>query len=631
MAEPLAPYFLGAYGENNDFFEKTVTELLRDHVYWRRNFHPEDTPPISTREQYEPAFLDGIARARHELHQLTAQLKRSVPFFHPRYMGHMVSDLLMPGLIAQLVTTLYNPNNIVEEAAPVTVQLEVEVGRQLCRMVGFPLDVTKQPCALGHLTGGGTIANDEGLWLARAVRLYPLAAKDACAALGVWPVPELEHADDFTLLNWSVAQALALAAALEAHPRAKELVAAVTAARVETVGLARFSARHPLTSELVVFAPATAHYSWLKAMKLLGLGADQLLDVPTVQARLDAGALRAQLEARAAKRLPVLAVVGVYGTTEFGTIDPLHELVAVRGKPLQFWLHVDAAWGGYVPSLFRDARGGLLPREEVGKEFRYFPSERVYRATAAIAEADSVTVDPHKLGFVAYGAGAFLARDRRCFDLVQQEASYVFVGGDADPEAKYRTVGRFSLEGSRAGAAAAACYVNHQVLPLDGAHFGRLIARSVHTSEAIFDRAKQLKDELKDRVHLSVPFEPDCNLVCFALNPNGNRSLKAANAYGRSLYDAMSVRADIPVQLRKFFGSCTTISLGHLGASELQRLGAELDLDLSAPDDTGLFVLRHTLMNPWLLSPQAPGAPTYVDAYCEYLAELVRRPPAQTR
>ena len=152
MAEDLAPFFLGAYGENNDFFEKTVTELLRDHVYWRRNFHPEDTPPISTREQYEPAFLDGLAKTQHELHQLTAQLKRSVPFFHPRYLGHMVSDSLMPGLIAQLITTLYNPNNIVDESAPVTVQLEVEVGRQLCRMVGFPLDTQRQPCSLGHLT-----------------------------------------------------------------------------------------------------------------------------------------------------------------------------------------------------------------------------------------------------------------------------------------------------------------------------------------------------------------------------------------------------------------------------------------------------------------------------------------------
>lgn len=623
MGDPLAPFFLGAYGENNDFFEKTVTELLRDHVYWRRNFHPEDTPPISPRAQYEPDFLDGLAKTRLELHRLTAQLKRSVPFFHPRYLGHMVSDQLMPGLIAQLVTTLYNPNNIVEEVAPVTVQLELEVGQQLCRMVGFPLDPSQRPCALGHLTSGGTIANDEGLWLARAVRLYPLAAREACAALRVWPVVELEGADDFALLNWSTAQTLALADALASHERATELLHEVHARRVETVGLARFAAAHPLVAELVVLAPATAHYSWQKAMKLLGLGADALLEVPTAQARMDVNALAGMLEARAAKRLPVLAVVGVYGTTEFGTLDPIHEIAALQGKALQFWLHVDAAWGGYIPSLFRDASGGLRPRAEVAREFQLFPSERVYRSTAALALADSITVDPHKLGFVPFGVGAFLARDRRVFDLVLQDASYVFATGAADDDARYRKIGRFSLEGSRPGAGAAACFVNHQVLPLDAANFGRLIARSVKTCETFYERVRAFAKDVAPRVHLSVPFEPDCNLVCLAFNPKGNRSLRAANAYTRSLYEPMSVRADVPVQVRNFFGSCTTVALEHLGAPELARIGAELQLDLSRADDTGLFLLRHTLMNPWLLSPQGEGEPNYVEAYLSALAELL--------
>jgi glutamate/tyrosine decarboxylase-like PLP-dependent enzyme len=234
-------------------------------------------------------------------------------------------------------------------------------------------------------------------------------------------------------------------------------------------------------------------------------------------------------------------------------------------------------------------------------------------------------VDPHKLGFVPFGAGAFLARDRRVFDLVQQEASYVFVGQPSDEEARYRTVGRFSLEGSRPGAPAAACYVNHKVLPLDSAHFGRLIARSVHTCEVLFDRTKSLAQELAPYVRLCVPFEPDCNLVCLSLNPKGNRSLKAANTYGQKLYQAMSVRADVPVQLRQFFGSCTTVSLEHVGEAELARLAGELDLDLAHPDDTGLFMLRHTLMNPWLLSAQAPGEPTYVEAYCHYLVKLVKQ------
>jgi glutamate/tyrosine decarboxylase-like PLP-dependent enzyme len=623
MSDELAPYFLGAYGENNDFFEKTLTELLRDHVYWRRNFHPEDTPPISTREQYEPAFLDGLARTRHELHQLTAQLKRSVPFFHPRYLGHMCSDLLMPGLIAQLVTTLYNPNNIVEEVAPVTLELELQVGLQLSRMVGYAVEPSVRPCALGHLTSGGTLANDESLWLARAVKLYPLAVRDACARLDLWPEPSLKEADDFSLLNWSTAQVLALAEKVGRFTGGDALRVEVSESRVETVGLARFTLAHPLVAELVVLAPATAHYSWQKAMKLLGLGSAQLLEIPTVQARLDVSALKAMLAERAEQKLPVLAVIGVYGTTEFGTLDPLHELAALQGQPLHYWLHVDAAWGGYIPSLFRDQHGGLRSREEIASEFKYFPSERVYRSTEGLARADSITVDPHKLGFVPFGAGAFLAKDRRVFDLVLQDASYVFTSKDESEAAHYRKVGRFSLEGSKPGAAAAACYVNHRVLPLDGAGFGRLIARSVHTCERLFDKLTALAPVIAAHAKLCVPFEPDCNLVCLSLNPAGNRSLATANAYGRKLYETLSMRADVPLQARSFFGSCTTVALSHLGEPELERIGVELGLDLKGADDTGLFMLRHTLMNPWLLSPQGHDSPTHVEAYADYLAELV--------
>jgi glutamate/tyrosine decarboxylase-like PLP-dependent enzyme len=630
MSDPLAPFFLGAYGENNDFFEKTVLELLRDHVYWRRNFHPEDEPPIGTHEQYSREYLDGLARTRHELHQLTAALKRSVPFFHPRYLGHMVSDLLMPGLIAQLITTLYNPNNIVEESAPVTVQLELEVGRQLARMLGFGVEPEVEPCALGHLTSGGTVANDEALWLARSAKLFPLALRDACQAVEVWPegLGLSSASTDLALLAWNPDAVLELArrasAFCEADPRGPALFEALSAARAEELGLGAFVARHPQVARLAVVVPATAHYSWKKAMKLLGLGSGNLVEVPVRQARLDGASLEGALERLRGEGRPVLAVVGVYGTTEFGTLDSIHELARARQRFPGFWLHVDAAWGGYLPSLFRDDRGRLLGREGVHEGFRYFPSERVYLATAALAEVDSVTVDPHKLGFVAYGAGALVVRNRRVLDLIQQEAPYVFTSPPADDERRYRKLGRYIIEGSKPGAAAAACYVNHRVLPLDRDHFGQLMARSVQTCERLVDRLPSLQEELAPWVRLAMPFEPDCNLVCLAFNPRGNRSLAVANAFGRRLFARIDVQPDRPVQLKDFFGSCTTVPLDHLGRQELARAGEALELDLAGADDQGLFLLRHTLMNPWLQASPGPGEPSYVEAYCHFLGATVK-------
>jgi hypothetical protein len=105
MSDPaLHACFLGPYGENDALLEKLVVEFLRDHVYWRRNLHPEDPPAIPTGAAQQPAFLAFEARMRRELHTLSAALKRSVPFHSPRYLGHMVSDLLLPGLAAYMLT-----------------------------------------------------------------------------------------------------------------------------------------------------------------------------------------------------------------------------------------------------------------------------------------------------------------------------------------------------------------------------------------------------------------------------------------------------------------------------------------------------------------------------------------------
>jgi hypothetical protein len=43
----LASIFLGPKAENADVFERLLLEAVRDHVFWRRNFHPEDGLDVS--------------------------------------------------------------------------------------------------------------------------------------------------------------------------------------------------------------------------------------------------------------------------------------------------------------------------------------------------------------------------------------------------------------------------------------------------------------------------------------------------------------------------------------------------------------------------------------------------------
>lgn len=617
--------FLGPYGENDTMLEKLVVEFLRDHVYWRRNFHPEDPPAIPTRAASDPEYRDFEARLRRELHQLSAALKRSVPFHSPRYLGHMVSDLLLPALAAQILTLPYNPNNVSEDAAPVTVDLEVKVGLQFSRMLGYPSDPTRGACGHGHLTSGGTVANYQALRLALAVKAFPVALRHA-------RVPDLEVPDDDVVaFNLAPVDAIELFVAWEAWLREQPAAGqqrwrqAVTRQRIETLGLYGFFGAHPDLSVPCVLAPASAHYSWSKGVKLLGLGSDHLVHVPQQGMRVDAQGLAEQLEACARRRQSVLMAVAVLGSTEFGTIDPVHDMVDLRDRSTRagngFWLHVDAAWGGYLATLFRNADGSLRSLDEVAAGFENFPSQQVHAAFGALSRTDSTTIDPHKLGYVPYGAGAFVGRDHRALRLLAEQADYVFHEEDAvGYEAQQRRFGQYIIEGSKPGAAAAAVYVTHQVLPLDHENFGFLQAKTIRAAESFLRAARAFAAAHRSRLQVTVPFEPETNLVCLAMNPAGNRRVAVANAYVRTLHDRIRCDPAQPVQMKEFFGSVTTLRRQVLGADVFDRLLGELGLQREDDDAAAcdhLVVLRHTLMNPYLVDQE--NGISYIDAYFAFL------------
>jgi len=83
----LYSWFLGPKAENADLLERLVLEALRDCVFWRRNFHPEDDIIITEKCKREDAFQDSLALVRQEFLTLLANLKQDIPFYSPRYIG----------------------------------------------------------------------------------------------------------------------------------------------------------------------------------------------------------------------------------------------------------------------------------------------------------------------------------------------------------------------------------------------------------------------------------------------------------------------------------------------------------------------------------------------------------------
>jgi glutamate/tyrosine decarboxylase-like PLP-dependent enzyme len=302
-----------------------------------------------------------------------------------------------------------------------------------------------------------------------------------------------------------------------------------------------------------------------------------------------------------------------------------------RKQGLEFALHVDAAWGGYLASIFRNADGSQVTHAAARKGFHYFPSPSVYESFGALKYADSITVDPHKLGYLPYGIGGIVWRDSRIRDFVGEKAPYVFDSRDThESGVRSLQLGQYILEGSKPGAAAAAAWVAHRVLPLDREHLGRLQRHTIHACEYLYDQLPQLALRLKGRARIVVPFEPDTNLICMAINPEGNHSLAAMNRFGERIYSHLDTGPGRTATTREFFSSHTRVERNMLGAEDLSRVLNELGIDsetfVTSVGDPGaqadnLFLLRNTLMNPWLLENDGDRNP--LDRYLEYLEQLI--------
>ncbi|MBD3222923.1 aminotransferase class I/II-fold pyridoxal phosphate-dependent enzyme [bacterium] len=144
----------------------------------------------------------------------------------------------------------------------------------------------------------------------------------------------------------------------------------------------------PEMAELTFYVSDQGHYSFTKAVDLLGLGRNQLRKLPTDELyRIDLERLeRALAEDRAAGLRPC-CIIGIAGTTNTGSIDKLERLADIAERH-GCWYHVDAAYGGAV----------VLSE-------RYGPMLR------GIERADSITVDPHKWFYMPFSAGGILVRE----------------------------------------------------------------------------------------------------------------------------------------------------------------------------------------------------------------------------
>ena len=331
----------------------------------------------------------------------------------------------------------------------------------------------------------------------------------------------------------------ALAAMFGLGTHLGHLTTSGTIANLEALYVARET--HP---GLGVAYSEEAHYTHARMCGVLGIeGTGVTADGA---GRMDTGALDALL---AGGRIGT--VVATAGTTGLGAIDPVHEILAVARRH-GVRVHVDAAYGGFFTLLAGQAgETGLDPAP-----------------WRAIAECDSIVVDPHKHGLQPYGCGAILFKDPEVGRFYLHDSPYTYFTSDE------LHLGEISLECSRAGASAAALWLTLQLLPLTPDGLGKVLAAC---RRAALDWAALLGES--GLLKLYQP--PELDIICYF------RQLPGATMSGIDEASVLmldrGMKASRPVFLSTLRVSAAVMSSRHPGVKA---------------DQDGARILRSVLMKP---------------------------------
>jgi glutamate/tyrosine decarboxylase-like PLP-dependent enzyme len=216
-------------------------------------------------------------------------------------------------------------------------------------------------------------------------------------------------------------------------------------------------------------------------------------------------------------------------------------------------VHADAAYGGFFTLLAGlDDPAGLDPAP-----------------WRALADCDSIVVDPHKHGLQPYGCGAVLFRDPSVGRLYQHDSPYTYFTSDE------LHLGEISLECSRAGAAAAALWLTFRLLPPTPAGLGQVLAAGRRAALA-------WAELLRSSARLALYQPPELDIVCY-FPVTGERSMSSIDAASARIMRAGMADAARPVFLSTLRVPEAAFARRHRGA---------------VADQDGARILRSVLMKP---------------------------------
>lgn len=552
-AEALAgAFFPGADSENGARLREQMSAMLDHWFQWRD--HRFSAPAT---DDHKRLISQHDLRLVERLGALQEALTEETPTFTPRYLAHMKADLSLPAILGWFAAMLHNPNTTSPEASRVGSRIEREAIQHLGEMMGFG------PLTEGHFTSGGTIANFEAVWRAR-YRMDRWLAVALCAS-----EKSGCSLDFFEAAHMGWARFRELRDRYDIDEEEMDAASSLDSNPSDIVRRLSIASGQPYRGP-VLLVPGNRHYSWEKAADVFGLGREAVWSVDLdAGGRMDIDKFIRTIQRAHIERRPILAAVSVAGTTETGAFDPidaifdhLDDLAEVRGWSI--WRHVDAAYGGFFRTLVaRPGDQGIGVRAKSSLE--------------AIKRADSITIDPHKLGYVPYACGAFLTADAQRYAVSSFDAPYL-----DRPElgpAKWAS----TLEGSRSAAGAAATWLTAETLGFNQNGLGSLL-------KGALDATAFLKSLILAAAPTARFVPADSNILCFSIARVGD-ALSESNRLTDAVFRHFQSSLGFSV-------SKTTFAAGWeaLRAEHVKDYEGRLDAD-------EMVVIRCVVMNPYWCQP----------------------------
>lgn len=257
--------------------------------------------------------------------------------------------------------------------------------------------------------------------------------------------------------------------------------------------------RDSQTTKLYAIGSEAKHYSVVKVCHKLGL---EFVQIPEKDFKTNPEAMKQKIQELDLVNGKIALVLGIAGGTETGIVDDLNALLKIAQENKAHF-HVDAAYGG-----------------------PYILTKESYRFSG-IKEADSITIDPHKMLYTPYNAGVILFKDRDRHELITADfvknAGYLENHEEHEQKkrmSKSRSYGNSRPSGSLGSGGAISTWATMKLFGNEGI-------------KTILDHTLKLTDYANQRILRSNVlvslFQPELNTIMIALKDKDKLSQKENN------------------------------------------------------------------------------------------------------